>query len=134
MPMRARWSCILSLVLAAAACGPAPAGGPALRDRAVISELEMSELPGDLSVLDVVRRERPFWLNVRATRSLRSDPGEILVYQGDLRLGSVDALANIRASEVLRLEFLDASQAVARLPGIGTSRPAGAIVVHMRVG
>ena len=131
MPFRAL---VLLAVLLSAACGQQSAQGPAPRDRSLITELEMSELPSDMSALEVVRRQRPFWLNVRAPRSFTASPGEILVYQGDIRLGSVESLANIRASEVLRLEFLDPSQAVARLPGIGTSRPAGVIVVHMRVG
>jgi hypothetical protein len=128
-----RWMQLLAVLLLATACG-APASGPAPRDRSVIAESELSALPGDLTVYEAVQRLRPFWLSVRATRSFNGADAEVLAYQGDMRLGNVELLKNIRASEVLRLEFLDASQAVARLPGIGQSRPVGAIVVRMRVG
>jgi hypothetical protein len=128
-----RWISLLAVLLLATACG-APAGGPAPRDRDQISEAELSALPGDMNAFEAVQRLRPFWLVVRAERSFTAQQAEILAYQGDMRLGNVEALKNIRASEVLRLEFFDPSQAVARLPGIGNSRPAGAIVVRMRVG
>jgi hypothetical protein len=128
-----RWISLLAVLLLATACG-APAGGPAPRDRAVISEAELSALPGDMNAYEAVQRLRPFWLVVRAERSFNASLAEILAYQGDMRLGNAESLKNIRASEVLRLEYFDASQAVARLPGIGNSRPAGAIVVRMRVG
>jgi hypothetical protein len=128
-----RWISLLAVLLLATACGE-PAAGPAPRDRAVISEAELSALPGDMNAYEAVQRLRPFWLVVRAERSFNASLAEILAYQGDMRLGNAESLKNIRASEVLRLEYLDPSQAVARLPGIGNSRPAGAIVVRMRVG
>ena len=128
-----RWISLLAVLLLATACGE-PAGGPAPRDRSVISEAELSALPGGMNAYEAVQRLRPFWLVVRAERSFNASLAEILAYQGDMRLGNAESLKNIRASEVLRLEYLDASQAVARLPGIGNSRPAGAIVVRMRVG
>jgi hypothetical protein len=130
-----RWISLLAVLLLSAACGPPPAGGgPAPRDRSVISEAELSALPGDMNAFEAVQRLRPFWLVVRAERSFNASLAEILAYQGDIRLGNAESLKNIRASEVLRMEFFDASQTVARLPGIGNSRPAGAIVVRMRVG
>jgi hypothetical protein len=129
-----RWINLLAVLLVAAACSAPAASGPAPRDRSVISEAEMSALPNDLNVYEAVQRLRPFWLNVRANRSFNAANAEILAYQGDMRLGNVELLKNIRASEVLRLEFFDASQTIARLPGVGNDRPAGAIVVRMRVG
>lgn len=130
-----RWISLLAVVLLSAACASSGGGAGSIpRDRSVISESELSALPRDMDVHEAVQRLRPFWLNVRATRSFNGAMAEVLVYQGDMRLGNTESLKNIRASEVLRLEYLDASQAVARLPGIGNSRPVGAIVVRMRVG
>ncbi|HYR11788.1 MAG TPA: hypothetical protein VEQ60_28650 [Longimicrobium sp.] len=129
-----RWINLLALLLLATAACAAPASGPAARDRSLIVESELSGLPGGMNAFEAVQRLRPFWLNVRANRSFNGAQAEVLVYQGEMRLGDVESLKNIRASEVLRFEYLDPSQAVAKLTGIGNSRPAGVIVVHMRVG
>lgn len=131
-----RWMSLLAVLLLASACAE-PANGPAPRigDRTVITESDLSKLPAGMSAFEAVQRLRPFWLNVRASRSFTSDNNaEILAYQGDMHLGNAESLKNIRASEVLRLEFFDAAQAVSRLPGIGNRRPAGAIIVRMRAG
>jgi hypothetical protein len=134
MRLPLRWINLLAVLLVAAACSAPAANGPAPRDRSIISEAELAALPGDMDAYEAVQRLRPFWLNVRANRSFNGATAEILAYQGDMRLGNVESLKNIRASEVLRFEFFDASQTIARLPGIGNDRPAGAIVVRMRVG
>ncbi|WP_420125672.1 hypothetical protein [Longimicrobium sp.] len=133
MRLRFRWTALLAGLMLVSACAPA-ASGPAPRDRTVISEEELTALPGGMNAFEAVQRLRPFWLNVRANRSFNATTAEVLVYQGDMRLGSADNLRNIRVSEVRRLEYFDPAQAVARLPGIGNSRPAGAIIVRMRAG
>ena len=134
MTLRLR-SAGLLLLLAVAACAPATSAANASgrRDRNMITESELATVPSDMNAYEIVQRLRPFWLNIRAERSFNGGPAEILAYQGDLRLGGVENLKGIRGTEVLRIEYLDASEAVSRLPGIGTSRPAGAIIVRMRV-
>lgn len=134
MRLRFRWISLFAVLLLASACAAPAASGPAPRDRSVIAESELSGLPAGMDAYEAVQRLRPFWLNVRANRSFNGATAEVLAYQGDMLLGNVESLRNIRSNEVLRLEFLDASQAVARLPGIGNRRPAGAIVVRMRAG
>lgn len=129
-----RWISLLAVLMLAAACGPSGNTGPAPRDRSVITNAELEALPNGMNAYEVVQRLRPFWLNVRATRSFNGAQAEVLVYQGEMRLGDTESLRNIRASEVERFEFLDPSQAVARLTGLGNSRPAGVIIVHMIVG
>lgn len=133
MRLRFRWTSLFAVLLLASACGPA-ASGPAPRDRAVIAEEELTALPAGMNAYEAVQRLRPFWLNVRANRSFNASTAEVLVYQRDMRLGNAENLRNIRVNEVLRMEYFDAAQAVARLPGIGNSRPAGAIIVRMRAG
>jgi hypothetical protein len=121
-------------VLAATACSGAPQNTPGTsRDPDMISTVEIDPLRS-YSVHEIIQRLRPRWLQVRSNSSLSGGSSEILVYQGQMRLGGVDMLRSIRGAELLRLRWLDTSEAVAQLPGIGSMRPAGVILLEMRAG
>jgi hypothetical protein len=121
-------------VLAATACSGAPQNTPGTsHDPDMISTVEIDPLRS-YSVHEIIQRLRPRWLQVRSNSSLSGGSSEILVYQGQMRLGGVDMLRSIRGAELLRLRWLDTSEAVAQLPGIGSLRPAGVILLEMRAG
>lgn len=124
----------LALLLAVAACGAAPESGPRIsRDPDLISTAEIEPLR-TYSALEIIQRLRPRWLQVRAHQSLSGGESQILVYQGQMRLGGIEVLRGIRGQELERLRFLDASEAVAQLPGIGSQRQAGVILLETHAG
>lgn len=124
----------LALLAATAACGGAPQSNPGVsRDPDLISTVEIDPLRS-YSVHEIIQRLRPRWLQVRSNSSLSGGSSEILVYQGQMRLGGVEVLRNIRGAELLRIRWLDTSEAVAQLPAIGSLRPAGVILLEMRAG
>lgn len=123
-----------ALLVGAAACGGTPESTPGVsRDPDMISAAELDPVR-TYSVYEIVQRLRPRWLQVRANSSLSGGTSEILVYQGSMRLGGVDVLRGMRGQELARIRWLDTSEAVAQLPGIGSLRPAGVIWLEMRAG
>ena len=98
------------------------------RDRISQEELEESRA-GNL--YEVVERERPRWLEVRGTRSA-AEPGstQVLVYEGNTRLGGVEVLENFHPAEVESLEYIDGATASATLPGIGDQHVDGVVMIH----
>jgi hypothetical protein len=124
---------LFALLVTAAACGTPESGPRVSRDPDMISQAEIDPLR-TYSVFEIIQRLRPRWLQVRSQQSLSGGQNQILVYQGQMRLGGVEVLSGIRGNELLRLRWLDTSEAVAQLPGIGSLRPAGVILLEMRAG
>lgn len=119
------------VVGSAAAC--ATSGGTAVRsDPTEISSAEIAEMEGRVTNLyDLVQRLRPRWLSIRGDRSFGSGT-EVVVYQDQTLLGGTETLRNIDLGYAVSLEYLDASQAVAQLAGLGSRRIEGAIVINTR--
>ena len=98
------------------------------------------------SAYDVVQRLRPNWftkaaqagsqtMGASATSGSQTSGGSgLVVYLDNTRMGGVQALRDLTASGIGSLEFMDASTAQARLPGIGSSVISGAIVARSRIG
>jgi hypothetical protein len=126
----------LSVLAACAASGTAgaEAGGSASASPRIRREvITQAELQGSAAanLYDAVQRLRPQWLS-GANLSNRTGGGtEIVVYQGTTQLGGLDALRQLQTSYAAELRWLDASQASNTLPGLGSRRVAGAIVITL---
>lgn len=81
------------------------------------------------NMYEVIEQLRPRWLIVRrGTRSIQEEPS-ILVYQENLRLGTIEVLRQISPDMVRSVEYIDGIKAMSILPGIGSGHVAGAIVI-----
>lgn len=83
------------------------------------------------NLFEVVQRLRPRWLEDRSARTTLGSTA-ILVYEDQARLGDVSVLRQLPVSAAGSMRFLDAAQASATLPGIGSGHVAGAIVISSR--
>jgi hypothetical protein len=121
---------VLAFLLAAAGCASAGsgAGGPARGDYDVLMQDQIASVSvGNL--YEAVERLRPRWLTPRGGQSLSGISTDILVFQGQTNLGTVEVLRQLPANTAARLRFLDGPTAAATLPGLGSRHVAGAIVI-----
>lgn len=82
---------------------------------------------GATTLYDAIQRLRPQWL---ANRNAVNRAGsEIVVFQGSVNLGGLEALRQIEPGYIAHVRWLDASEASNTLPGLGSRSVAGAIVI-----
>ena len=136
---------VISVTLGcAASSGAAPRSSATPKsDPDVITTSEIESQPFR-DAYDIVQRLRPAWFTrksgsatarrIGVSGSSSSIGAGLLVYLNNARLGGVDALRQLSASNIESLQFLDAATATATLSGIGSSVVSGAIVVRMRRG
>ena len=117
----------IPLLMLFAGCASLESGEGSDRNR--ISEEELQEADAS-NLFELVDRERPRWLQVRTDRSLAGGSTQVLVYEGNTRLGGVEVLEGFHPSEVDALEYIDGSTASAMLPGLGDEHVAGVIMLH----
>lgn len=87
---------------------------------------------GANNLYEVVSRLRPQWINIRTTRSFNLE-SEIVVFQNDMHLGTVEALRQIGPELAYELRWLDGVRAASILPGLSSGRHVeGAIIVSTR--
>jgi hypothetical protein len=98
------------------------------RRRNEISQEEMVQ-SGATNLYDVVQRLRPQWLTGTNASNFAGGGQAIVVYQNDTQLGGLDALRQLSPGYAEVLRFLDGSEASNTLPGLGSRRVGGAIVV-----
>lgn len=98
------------------------------RRRDVISQEEIAE-SGATNMYEVVQRLRPAWLHGGGASNLGGGGTGIVVYQGNTPLGGLDALRQMAPGYAEALRFMDGPEASNTLPGLGSRRVAGAIVV-----
>ena len=131
----------LSILSACAASGGAEAGAGASASastpraqrgsRDLITHEELQNV-GTTNLFDAVQRLRPHWISgANRTNAISGGGTEVVVYQGATNLGGLDALRQIAPGYVVSLRWLDASQASNTLPGLGSRRVAGAIVITL---
>ena len=114
----------LAFLVAVAGCATSPAGSGS-RSRNVITAEEIAEIQAS-TAFDAVQRLRPEFLR-RGRVNMSSDTQTLpIVYVDDVRYGGVDELRRIRASQVVRIEYLSGSDATTRF---GTGHAGGAILV-----
>lgn len=118
----------LVLLPACAASAGAEAGATPRRDRNVLTAEEIAAT-GVTNLYDAVQRLRPHWLRGANLTNREAAGGEFVVYQGTTQLGGAEALRQLAPGYAVELRYLDASQATNTLPGLGSRRVAGAIVV-----
>ena len=137
---------VILLVGAAAGCasaGSAPGSSGTKTNQNLITSAEL-DAGGFRDAYDVVQRLRPNWFTKAGSAPSQTlggvSPGGspatggsgLVVYLDKTRMGGVAALRDLTASGIGSIEFMDASTAQAKLPGIGSSVITGAIVVHSR--
>jgi hypothetical protein len=96
--------------------------------RDVISQEEIAA-SGATNLYEVVQRLRPAWLHRGSASNLGGGGTGYVVYQNTTPLGSLDALRQMSPGYAESLRFLDGTEASNTLPGLGSRRVAGAIVV-----
>ncbi len=128
-----RFAALALLVLgSAAACASAESRGPRTSANRITAE-ELAEVSRDVTNLyDVVSRLRPRWLSNRSPGSLAGGSYGIVVYMEQSFLGGPEELRNLSPDVATSLRYLDTSEAVAQLPGLGSRGVAGAIVIKTR--
>lgn len=109
--------------------GARPAARPPVpRRRDVITNEEMVEA-GVTNLYEAVQRLRPEWLRGANVSNITAGGQDLVVYQNQTPLGSVEELRELTPEYAESLRFLDGPTASNTLPGLGSRRVAGAIVV-----
>lgn len=116
---------VASVVVCACASGgtsgTSSSGGPDTITREQIS-------PDDENAYLIVRRLRPAWLRPRTQESITGQaPTFAQVFVDELRVGDVDYLYRISATQIDRIEYLSALDATTRF---GTGYAGGLIIVR----
>jgi hypothetical protein len=108
---------------------PAPAQRRAPRPRRdVLTREELAE-SGTTNLYDAVQRLRPQWLRGGSASNFSGGGQGYVVYQDNAMLGGLDALRQISVEFAYELRFVDGTTASNTLPGLGSRRVSGAIVV-----
>lgn len=119
----------LSLAVYLAACSPAPPAASLPRpDRTVITRSDFSGHQFE-TAYDAVYALRRNWLANREVDDTFSKASERQVYLDNMRMGGLDKLREIRASEVMTITYIDGIQAHARW---GMGHDAGVLLVKPR--
>jgi outer membrane cobalamin receptor len=124
---------LVSVLVGLAACASKPSseatpGQPAPAQRGstnVITQAEI-ERTAATTVLEVIERLRPNYLQTRGAISMTQKDVGVVVYADGTLLGDVSALSRISAADVKRIEYLSASEATQRY---GTGHVHGAILI-----
>jgi hypothetical protein len=115
----------------ATGCASTKTEGEEDRDRDVLTREEILAAEAT-NLYDVIRRLRPRWLQVRATRSLGMET-EIAVLQNEMYLGAADALREIAPELAYEIRYLEGARAATAIPGLMSGRHIeGAIIISTR--
>ena len=105
----------------------APSAGGPRPDRNVLTP-DQFRVSAYQNVYDAVQALRPSWLTARGADSF-TNPGEVIVYLDNARLGGVEALRGIHVSSVQAIRHYDPGQATARW-GVGHTQGAVQVVTQ----
>lgn len=119
-------SATLILCLGAGACASSGSGSSGDQDRLTREQIMSVDQP---SLYEVVQRLRPRWTRSRGQRGYGATPS-VVVYQNQTYLGGLDALRQLTPGSAAEMRYLDAAEAMASLPGLGSQRIQGAIVIY----
>lgn len=113
--------------LLAAGCASAPGGSGT--DLRALTQSEIQEIQAS-HALEVIQLLRPRWLQSRGDRSFGAIGQNILVYENDARLGTVEEVLHlVPAENIVRMEWVDGSRA-GLLPGAGSGHVEAAILIY----
>jgi hypothetical protein len=123
----------LAVTIVVAGCGnnPSPNRDLGLRNRSVLTadEIQMQK-GGAWTAYDVIARLRPEYLRSRGASSLRNTtPVTAVVYLDEMRYGTINALKQMSADQIWRIEYINAADATTRF---GTDHLGGAILVYTK--
>ena len=121
-----RFALVGLLLIPGLACGARQAGGGERVDRNVITQ-EQITANGYRSAYEAVEALRPAWLITRPDGL--SAQREVQVYLDNSRLGGVETLRPIAASQVAQIRYIDAATAINRW---GVEHSQGVIMVISR--
>ncbi len=117
---------LVALTLTSFACASAGAGGSQRSGNTLTREEVLAA--SVQTAYDAVARLRPQWLQSRGPMSVRSGGSAApAVFMDGQQYGSLDALRDIRSTDVESIEFIGAADATTRY---GTGYPAGIIMVR----
>lgn len=110
------------------ACSSAARNGANTRQDLLTREQIMS-VGGASNLYEVVQRLRPRWLETRGGDRSFGLTTEVVVYQNQSYLGSVETLGQLGPEVAYEMRWLDGPTASATLPGLGSRHVTGAIVI-----
>lgn len=123
---RALMAMVALLVLAACATS---AGGRARGARDVITAQEIAATTAQ-DAYELIARLRPRWLQSRGAASIRDPTPQLpVVYVDRIRMGGLEVLRNLNATDILELRYYSAPDATTRY---GTDHAGGVIEVYTR--
>lgn len=123
-----QWLLVAALVLTAACAstsGSPPAGAKKRPNVVTVEEIESTRVS---DAYDLVMQLRPAWLRTRGPVSMNLS-APIRVYVNGSPMGSVQALRQVNALSIQRMEHLGATEATQRY---GTDHANGAILITLR--
>jgi hypothetical protein len=103
---------LVGLLLVAVDGCSAKSGSGERTNRSVITQAQIKE-HGFLNAYDAVESLRSTWLRTRGTDSMNK-PTEVQVYLDDNRLGGVQTLKQVVASQIVMIQYIDGLAATAR--------------------
>jgi outer membrane murein-binding lipoprotein Lpp len=108
-------------------CGSSRQGVAPARSNTLLAK-EFEDLNAR-NMYEVIEQLRPRWLFARGGMRSFQLQTHILVYQENVRLGTVEVLRDIAPDMVRSVEYIDGPKASATLPGIRAEHVAGAIII-----
>jgi len=133
--MKAARTKALVMIFFAASLGAGCASTKGMEDEGRQSDLltrdQIMEVEAT-NLYDVIRRLRPRWLQVRATRSFNMET-LIAVMQNDMYLGGAETLKEIAPELAYEVRYMDGTRAANVLPGLMSGQHIeAAIIVNTR--
>lgn len=124
-----RRTAVILIAILIAGCAGRSSGERPVRDRNLITAEEIAEINVS-TAYEVVRQLRPEYLRSRGVTSIRDSSAEQpVVYVSGMRLGGLDQLNAIPATDVESIRYISATDATTRW---GTNHTGGVIDVAVR--
>lgn len=124
-----RRTAVILIAILIAGCAGRSSGERPVRDRNLITAEEIAEINVS-TAYEVVRQLRPEYLRSRGVTSIRDSSAEQpVVYVSGMRLGGLDQLNAIPATDVESIRYINATDATTRW---GTNHTGGVIDVAVR--
>ncbi len=129
--MPIRFQLVLAALPALLACASGSGFEAPRTSSNVITRAELAEIDVR-NAYEAVHRLRPRWLLVRGGPRSFSSETDVVVFQDETFLGTLDALERLGTEGIYTIRYLDGPTAQATLSGIRNRHIQGAIVVSLR--